>query len=272
MSQPAVSNALARLRMQMNEPLFVRTAHGMSPTPRAHTLYGPVRQALRLLQEGLSPQETFDPQATDHIFTLAMNDYAQWALLPALLTNLQALAPNVVLKVENDDAASLPARLTTGMVDLAVDYLYYDNAELCYQALQEETLAVIGRKGHPAFHGTLTLDAYQAARHVSIPPRAGRGSPLEIVLGSARVQRQVQLYVPYYLTIPPIAAHSELLGTVPFRLAERFADIFSLDIAPLPIKMPPVQVSLIWHRQQNLTPGISWLRAQILAAVNGTPP
>lgn len=269
MSQPAVSNALRRLRSQLNEALFVRTARGMSPTPRALALYEPVKQALRLLREGLNPQETFDPQAAHQVFTLAMNDYAQSGLLPPLLSRLQALAPNIALVVEHDDAAHLPARLTTGLVDLAVDYLYFDDPELCYQPLQEESLAVIGCKDHPAFRSGLTLERYQDSRHVSIPARAGRGSPLEIVLGSARVQRQIQIYVPNYITIPSIVAGSHLLGTVPTRLAMRFAAIFPLEIAPLPIPMSPVQVSLIWHRQQNLTPGLSWLREQIVAIGRG---
>jgi DNA-binding transcriptional LysR family regulator len=269
MSQPAVSNALSRLRLQLNEPLFVRTARGMSPTPRAHALHASVKQGLQWLQQGINPHESFDPAAAQQVFTLAMNDYAQSGLLPPLLTHLQHVAPHVTLIVENDDATHLPARLTTGLVDLAVDYLYFDDPELCYQPLQEETLAVIGCQHHPAFAGGLTLERYQAARHVSIPPRAGRGSPLEIVLGSARVQRQVQLYVPHYITIPSIVANSDLLGTVPQRLADYFAAQFPLAVAPLPIPIPPVQVSLIWHRQQNLTPGLSWLREQITALVGG---
>lgn len=262
MSQPAVSNALARLREQLGERLFTRTARGMTPTSQAHALHGPVRQALHLLQLGLGAQQDFDVQA-EHVFRLSMNDYAQATLLPALLARLVELAPRVVLSVQSDQADTLTARLATGELDLAIDYLYFDSADLCYQPLIEEQLVVIGRAGHPAFDGGLSLADYQRCQHVLIQPRAGRGSPLEIVLGSARVRRQALLHVPHYLTIAPIVAQSDLLGTVPRRLAEHFAPIYALCTAPLPIDMPGVQVSMIWHRQQELAPGLRWLREQI---------
>ncbi|WP_330115309.1 LysR family transcriptional regulator [Pseudomonas sp. JS3066] len=262
MSQPAVSNALARLRSQLGEPLFKRTARGMSPTAHAQVLYAPVRQALNLLQLGLGAQEVFDPLA-EHCFRLSMNDYAQAMLLPALLEQLRHEAPRVVLEVQDDEAQSLVTRLATGELDLAIDYLYFDNPDLCYQPLMEEELVVIGRAGHKAFVGGLTRDGYLGSQHVLILPRAGRGSPLEIVLGSAKIKRRVGLQVPHYLSIPPIVARSDLLGTVPRRLAEHFAAIYALEIAPLPVETPSVQVSLIWHRQQELAPGLGWLREQL---------
>ncbi|MDH4558618.1 LysR family transcriptional regulator [Pseudomonas sp. BN417] len=262
MSQPAVSNALARLRSQLGEPLFKRTARGMSPTAHAQVLYGPVRQALNLLQLGLGAQEVFDLQA-EHCFRLSMNDYAQAMLLPALLERLKAEAPRVVLEVQDDDAQTLVSRLAAGELDLAIDYLYFDNPDLCYQPFMEEELAVIGRSGHPAFAGGLTREGYQRSQHVLVLPRAGRGSPLEIVLGSAKIKRQAGLHVPHYLTIPPIVARSDLLGTVPRRLAKYFAAIYALEVAPLPVATPPVQVSLIWHRQQELAPGLRWLRERL---------
>ncbi|WP_017939921.1 LysR family transcriptional regulator [Zestomonas thermotolerans] len=262
LSQPAVSNALARLRAQLGEPLFVRTARGMSPTPQAQALYEPVRQALHLLRLGLDAREAFDP-AGEHLFRLSMNDYAQAILLPSLLARLSEHAPRTVLTVQGDDAETLTRRLAGGELDLAIDYLYFDDDQLCYQPLLTEQLVVIGRAGHPAFAGGLDLDGYQRSQHVSILPRAGRGSPLEIVLGSAKVRRQTQLHVPHYLTIPPIVARSELLGTVPRRLAEQFAPVYALEVAPLPVEMPDVQVSLIWHRQQELSPGLRWLRERI---------
>ncbi|MDO8330959.1 MAG: LysR family transcriptional regulator [Fluviicoccus sp.] len=265
MSQPAVSNSLARLREQLGEPLFQRTARGMSPLPQAQALYGPVRQALQLLQAGLGPQEGFDPQR-EHVFKLSMNDYGQTRLLPVLLARLQAFAPKVVISVVSDEADTLPRRLAAGSVDLAIDYLHFDDADLVYQPLYQEELVVIGRAGHPAFAGGLSWQDYLDCRHVSLLTRAGRGSPLEILLGSARIRRQVQLYVPYFLTIPEIAAHSDLLGTIPRRLAEHYSRMNPLSIAPLPMDMSRIQVSLIRHRQHDLVPGLRWLREQILSA------
>ncbi|WP_324731499.1 LysR family transcriptional regulator BsrA [Pseudomonas paeninsulae] len=262
LSQSTVSNALSRLRQQLGEELFQRTARGMTPTARAQVLYVPVRQALRLLQSGLGPQERFDPQS-EHSFSLSLNDYAQAALLPLLLERLAKLAPRVEIHVQPDDADTLIQRLESGTLDMAIDYLHFDAPDLNYSPLQEEQLVVIGRVGHPAFAGGLSRDDYQSARHVSVLPRAGRGSPLEIVLGSARVRRQTALHLPNYLPIPAIIGRTDLLGTVPKRLAEAFAPVYALQMAPLPFDMPPVQISLIWHRQQELDPAQRWLRQQL---------
>lgn len=270
LSQPAVSNALARLRRHLDEPLFIRTARGMQPTSRALSLHVAVRQALHLLQQGLDPAAAFEPAAAQQLFTLSMNDYAQARLLPALSRRLQQVAPGVRLAVRSDSADAIAAWLGAGMLDLAVDYLYFDSPDLCYQPLLEEQLVVIGRRDHPAFAPELSLEAYQACQHVAIPDRGGRGSPLEIVLGSAKVQRHVQVFVPNYLSIPLIVAQSDLLGTVPRYLAEHFCALLPIRIASLPLLAAPVQVSLIWHRQQQQAPGLQWLRREI-AAIASAP-
>lgn len=262
LSQSTVSNALARLRQQLGEELFQRTARGMTPTARALALYPPVRQALHLLQTGLGPAEPFDVQRP-HTFNLSLNDYAQAALLPMLQAHLARVAPQVEVVAHGDDADNLLPRLESGALDVAIDYLHFDSPDLHYSPLREEALVVIGRKDHPAFAGGLRLKGYQQARHVIVTPRAGRGSPLEIVLGSAKVRRQAALHLPNYLPIPAIVAQTDLLGTVPAHQAEAFAPLFDLQVAPLPFDMPAVQISLIWHRQQQHDPAHIWLREQL---------
>jgi DNA-binding transcriptional LysR family regulator len=269
LSQPATSNALARLRSQLDEPLFVRTARGMQPTARALAMHGPVRQALRLLTEGLAEKSAFVPDEAENVFTVAMNDYAQATVLPPLVARFRAIAPGVVLSVQPDTAESLVTRLSAGTLDLALDYIHFDGADLLYEPLVEEELCVVARARHPALDGGLTAASFEAARHVSVQPRAGRGSPLEIVLGAAKVRRQVALFVPYYLTIPAIVADSDLLGVVPLRMALRFRGVLPIDTAPLPFSMPKTQISLIWHRQQALAPGLAWLRSEIHALIRG---
>jgi len=271
LSQSTVSNALARLREQLGEPLFQRTARGMVPTPQAQILYGPVRQALHLLQIGLGPQEEIDV-TSDLVFRVSMNDYAQAVFLPELLSRLHAVAPRLVLSVQSDDADTLVKRLKTGELDLAIDYLHFNDDDLQYQSLIEEELAVIASADHPCIQGGLTMSQFQACQHVSVQPRAGRGSPLEIVLGSAKVQRKIQLRVPHYLAIPAIVSRSSLLGTIPRRLAEHFVKQYPLQVFPLPLTISPVQVNLIWHRQQDVATGLKWLRAQIVSAMNGIRP
>ncbi|MDG9977216.1 LysR family transcriptional regulator [Ectopseudomonas oleovorans] len=266
LSQSTVSNALARLRKQLGEPLFQRTARGMLPTPQAQVLYGPVREALHVLRTGLAPQAEIDSNS-ELTFRVSMNDYAQAVFLPVALTRLQALAPRLVLSVQSDDADTLVKRLRTGELDLAIDYLHFDD-ELRYEPLREEALVVVASAEHPDIQRQLTLAQYKEASHVSVHPRAGRGSPLEIVLGSARVQRKVKLLVPHYLAIPAVVSQSRLLGTIPKALAEHCAAQYDLQVFPLPMDLAPIQVSLIWHRQQDASVGLQWLRRQLQAAAD----
>lgn len=267
MSQPAVSNALSRLREQLGEPLFTRTSRGLVPTVQARAMYEPIRQALQLLQTGLGPQAHFDPSA-DHVFKLAMNDYGQAHWLPVLMARIRTIAPQVVLSVHDVPAESIYSALATGNIDVAMDYLYLDHADLRYQPLMQLGLVVVGRKRHPAFKGGLTLARYLRCQHVSIHPRAGRGSPLEIVMGSAKARRDVRLFVPHYLAIPAIVARTDLLGVIPAQLAAEFADTYELEVAPVPVEMGDVQVSMIWHQQRDLSAANRWLREQVQAVVS----
>lgn len=271
MSQPATSNALARLREQLGEPLFKRTASGMVPTARALAIYGPVRQALQLLQFGLGPAEAFDPDV-DHLFRLAMNDYGQQRILPELLAIMAETVPKGVISVQNDDAETLPRRLATGELDMAIDYLHFDDADLRYQPLMEEELVVIGRRGHPLFRRGLSLEDYRQCSHVSLLTRAGRGSPLEIVLGSAKVRRKVGVYVPNFLAMPSIVAGTDLIATIPHQQAVMARQHFAVQLAPMPVAIPGIQVSLIWHKQQDGSPGLLWLRKQISAIAQAGQP
>lgn len=150
-------------------------------------------------------------------------------------------------------------------MDLAVDYLHFNDHELRYQRLHDEELVVIGRAGHPALRNGLSREKYQHSMHVALEDRAGRGSPLEILFGAAKARRRVQVYVPNFLAIPPIVSASDLLGTIPRPLAEQMVGIHPLQLAPVPFDMPRVEVSLIWHRQQDRAPGLRWLVEQFVA-------
>lgn len=266
MSQPAASNALARLREQLREPLFERTASGMLPTAHARVIHEPVRQALQILQLGLGPAEDFDKQA-EHLFRVAMNDYAQERLLPGLMAQMARELPKGVIAVQSDDADTLPKRLAAGELDLAVDYLLLNDSSLRYQTVGEEELVVIGRQGHPAFNKGLTLAAYHQCQHISLLARANRGSPLEIVLGAAKIRRNIGLYVPNFLTMTPVVAETDLIATIPRLQAEKAQQHYGVQIATMPLAVPAIPVSLIWHQQQDSSAALLWLRQKIARLV-----
>lgn len=267
MSQPAASNAMKRLREQLADPLFIRTGRGMLPTGRAHAVHGPIHQALGLLRTTLDQSEMPEPSA-EIVYRLAMNDYGVASLLPRLYERIRSVAPNMILAVQRDDAVSLARRLSTAEVDLAIDYLHIDDPDLRYQPLREEQLVIISRAGHPVgAHGQVMLDQYQRFAHVAVPSRGERGSPLEIVMGSAKIRRRIKMYVPDYLAMPAIVAGSDLLATVPRGLADAFAASYGLAVFATPPEVPTVQINMIWHRQQDHSAGLRWLRDKLLEVV-----
>ena len=174
LSQSAMSGALTRLREVFQDELFVRTATGMQPTPRAHDLAGPVADALRIVRGALQV-EGFDPGTADHTFTIAMTDYAAFVLLPPLLTRLSTEAPRVDLRVRGmfgrDEAVAL---LDGGEADLAVGVSTDVSARILARPLFREGFACVARCGHPAFAGGVSLGAFVAAPHLLVSPEGDR--------------------------------------------------------------------------------------------------
>lgn len=263
MSQPAVSNALSRLRVQLRDPLFVRTSKGMLPTAKATQLYGSVRQALEVLQQALSEKFEFDPRASRRKFALSMNDYGEQMFLPLLMMAMRSQAPGLQFAIELETGESLRQRLQQGTLDVAFDYMQINGPEFMHEAVGEEELVVVASAQHPELSDELSLEQYLALPHVTLKTRDRIGTPLEIVLGRRRLNRNTVVEVPHLLTMPAIVATTDMLCTIPRRLAEAQAAVLPLCIYSLPLECPAIPVYMIWHASFEKDGGHCWLRESL---------
>ncbi len=265
LSQPAVSNALARLRVALEDPLFVRSREGMQPTERARALRGPVTGALRQLEHALDTPVGFDPRTSTRAFVLAASDHAQLLVLPRLAKALQA-CPGLRLKVLAPPRDFPLRELESGELDLmlgAFDLAPGDRVPrgLKRQLLVEEGFMVVGRKGHPALKEPLSKLIARPQLHVS--PRGGTEGNFERQSGT---RRNVVLFTPHYLSTPWTLANTDLLAAVPARVAKLFAAQFDLALKPVDDPAARIKLHQVWHPVRQAEPAHRWLREQVRQA------
>ena len=260
-TQPAVSNALARLRETFNDPLFVRTAQGMVPTPMAQNIIGPVRQALQLLRVSVQESRTFIPAEAAKTFRIGMTDLSEALLLPPLFQRLGRLAPQVRIESTLARRRETTSELAAGKLDFAVDVPLNSDPQVRHVKLLEDRFVCAMRPGHPLAAGPLTLDNYLGAGHIQISSRRNGLGYVDLALGKLGRQRRIALRSPHYLMATRVLHDTNLLLTVP----ERFARQQALHVAELPLADVPLLAShLYWHESTDQDPANRWMREQLV--------
>lgn len=264
LSQPAVSNALARMRDRLQDPLFQREGYGMTPTPRSKTLYKPIRQALDLLERGLRDNNDFDYAGSDREFVIAFEDYGEIVILPRFVDWLASTAPNVRICIRPERSSMLKTQLREGGVDLAMDYFALQEQGFNSKCVVTESLVCLARQGHPEIGDVLSLETYLSLRHVVITPRARTRPMIDLALTKRGFKRRISLVVPHFLSMPAVVRSSDLICTLPRRLAYLYADLYNLRAYSLPIRTPEFPAYLIWHDSFAKDPGHVWLRTNLI--------
>ncbi|KAB7623972.1 LysR family transcriptional regulator [Alkalilimnicola sp. S0819] len=259
MTQPAVSGALNRLRQLLDDPLFVKTAQGMEPTPRADELAEPISQALEDILDALSHNSGFDYANADHSFCLAMSDYSEFLLLPPLMRWLRAHAPHITLSTVPVVERTLPVDLESGLVDLAIGNIPALQSGCYRQQLVFEDFICVVRDDHPEIGEELTLEQFQEIPQVIFTPRQNQDT-VDQVLSQQGLRRNIALRVPNYLTIIGVIAETDLIGVLPVRIARRVCRLAGLRMLPCPVEHPGVPVSQHWHVRESKNPANRWLR------------
>lgn len=263
LTQPAVSNRLARLREQFGDELFLRTPGGMVPTPFAEQLAGPVAAALELIHGGINQRVRFDPATDRHALTLAMTDIGEIVFLPALVEHLAAAAPGLTLATVRTSTPGLAEDMAAGRVDLAIGLLPQLQTGFFQRRLFSQRYVCLFRRGHPLDRPRLRAADFARARHLSVLS-AGTGHHIvDELLLKAGVQRDIRLTVPHFVGLGPILSRSDLVATVPERLARHLAEPFGLAWRPHPIALPEVTINVFWHARAHRSPLHQWLRGEL---------
>lgn len=268
LSQPATSAALARLRRQFGDPLFVRTPGGMVPTPLAEALAPTVRELLETAHRLLHERPAADPALSEGILRIALSDASALRFLPRIAAHLQRAAPRWRLETVPLQTASMAAGLTSGELDLAIGNLVQLATPGFYrQRLDGTRYLVIHRRDHPRLRTAPSLRDYLAEAHAQAWTPGAAPSVLEQWLSARGHVRRIALWVPQFLLLPAVVAETDLLATVPAHVAESLADAYRLAVWPLPVKAPELVLHQGWHARLHRDPASRWLRAAIREAL-----
>ncbi len=277
LSQPAVSNALGRLRKALNDELLTRAPNGMEPTPFAKSLHTTLQPALAAIEQSLQAKTAFDPLRSVWQARIAMTDIGEIVFLPALLTYAHDAAPGLTLETLRDSQAKsstsvggITTAMAEGRVDLAMGWLPDVTEGLYQRKLFTQRYVCIAREGHPLLAGKkpkLTLENFLQAEHIAIRAEGTGHTKADEALqrmGKPGQQRKVKLRVPSFLSVPQIVSQTDLIATVPERLAAQCAAPFKLQVFPHPLNMPAFELKMFWHRRVHTDPANQWLRALIV--------
>jgi len=262
-TQPAVSNALRRLRRHLGDELFMRTSKGMEPTPFAARLAAPVAEALGAIHSALNQRTSFDPATGTRTFVLAMTDIGEIYFLPPLMEHLARVAPNVCVSTVRHSAAGLKDEMEAGRVDLALGLLPDLKAGFFQRRLFRHRYVCMFRRGHRLDRRQITLTEFSDADHVVVVAAGTGHSRVDAMLDDAGIRRRIRLRVPHFVAIGHILSETDMIATVPERFAQRCVEPFGLTHVPHPAKLPEIAINLFWHARSHREPGNQWLRGVV---------
>jgi DNA-binding transcriptional LysR family regulator len=267
LSQSAVSNALARLREALEDPVLVRAANGMVPTSRALALQREVGEALQRLNSAIGGGSTFDPRTAQRTFVIAATDYVQLLLLGAMVERVRRNAPGVSLQVVTPVKDYPWGGLETGAIDLIVAGNRAGPVPrgLHRRWLFSDQLVCMLRAGHDDARGPLGLERYLALDHIEALPLGSIGLADE-VLHALGHRRRVILTVPNFLIAPYVVIQSDCCFTLANRIATPLSSLLPLVRKPLPFAIPSVSIGAFWHDHVHKDPAHRWLRRLLLDA------
>ena len=259
LTQPAMSNALRRLREQCNDPLFTRSGRAMEPTALANSLFAPLETALTGIETCFEHVGDFRPASSSRTFHLLMSDVGEMVVLPRLMRALAAVAPGVSIEASRIPQADYAPALRSGQADLAIGNISFLHTGFYQQHLFDDRYCCIARKGHPGLGGRLTLALYLSQQHV-VSTAGSTDALVEEALSGRRQRRDVKLTVTHYHRCAAIVLQSDLIATVPGNAVKGME---GLEAYPLPFRMPKARVRQFWHRRAHTDAAHNWLRQLI---------
>jgi len=257
LTQSAASRMLGRLRATLDDPLFVRTSRGLTPTQRALDIAGPLREYLAGLEKLLLERDDFDPATARRRFRIAAIDYVQAVLLAPLVAELQIQAPHIAFEIRQPSTES-ERDLDAGVLDLLLMPQQRSGPGVVWTPLYHDTYTCLVWNRHKV--DRLTLTRFAAMEHVLVAPRERAGGIVDAVLEKIGLARRVAVQASSFLIVPYLLTGTTRIATVPQRMAVELARMHPLRILKPPVAIPGFTMCQGWHEIHRNDPGHRWLR------------
>ncbi len=264
-TQPAVSNSLSRLRTLFDDPLFVRTADGMVPTPVAQNIIGSVRQALGLIRSSVQESEHFDAKVSDKRFRISMTDLSQGIILPWLFARIKNDAPVVSIDCYQVHRRDMNIELASGNLDLAIDVPLTPDPQIKQAPLFSHPHVCVFRNDHSIVRDSLDLSTYLSLQHIHISSRRGGLGHVDLTLGKMGRKRKISLRTQHYLATSQLVSRTDLVLTVPRIFADFLTNVAPVRYLDLPFDVPSLESYLYWHESTDKDQANQWMRNLILS-------
>lgn len=260
LTQPTVSYGLSKLRRELQDSLFVRTHEGMEPTAYAGWLYEEFTNGLACIDRVIDASRAFNPATSKRRFSVAMTDIGELIFLPPVMAALREQAPMVEVEVVQVTTEDLKRRLATGEVCAAVGNLPMLVGDTMTRDLFQERYVCVVRQDHPEIGSQIDLADFSKAQHVHVYSRYSGHGMVEDAVQAAGIERRIALRIPHFAILSHVIAHSDLLATIPSRVATVFQSYVGLRVLNSPIEIAPFHVRLHWHQQDDRNAAHSWFR------------
>jgi DNA-binding transcriptional LysR family regulator len=274
-TQSAVSNALARLRQLIGDPLVVRSGRGLVPTPRGEQLAPLVRDVADRIALALD-RRGFVPEETTRTFTIALADSHQVCEVPRIAPRFAARLPRANLRVVSTDYLAATDGLTSGDVDVAFAPAQAVQPGMRSSVLFEEHGALVVRRDHPKVRGRMTRDLFNALPHIDVHVVLGRpGTGHRVAQRGwehAHLHRRVVLTVPYFMTAAMAAAATDCVAALPDRVADLCVRLLPLKRVEPAFELPSLTTVMVWHERTDADPGATIFRHIVSDAVTSGSP
>jgi DNA-binding transcriptional LysR family regulator len=262
-TQPAVSNALARLREKFDDELFIRTGSGMVPTHKTENIISDVQNALNLMQRSINEPGEFNPTSSERVFRISLGDISEGRILPYLLEYINKNSPGIVIESYYTDRKDIVHSLATNELNFAVDPIIPRSKDVKTQKVFSDNFVCAHRANHPLTKlKKLDLDALLELKFINISNRKRGPAVIDTELAKLQLQRNIVLRAQHFLVTPEIVRNTDLVLVC----SRSFAKKHGLNFKELPIELPPVEQYLIWHNSDDNDGSHIWMRELIAQA------
>lgn len=263
LTQPAVSHALARLRMVYDDPLFIRSAGGVRPTRRAEELWLEVQQPLKQLRRAIAPG-IFDPSSDEFSVSIAVNDMIMQEFITPWCARLQRVAPGLKLILMMRAFGDTEARLMHGTLDFGLGLFSSLPDRLHRQEVWTDRYVCVFRRGNPLANLPWNLETFESAKHIRVAPNGDRFSVSDVGVQIPGTESQVAMLVGHFTCVPRMLQVTDMVALLPRFYVDAVAAHHDLEVRELPYPSNPVKYELVWHDRAEMSKPLAWVRDDLI--------